>query len=327
MIGKFFTKKKSVPKTLKNKRIVCLGGGTGLFSLLSGLKEYADSRENIKAIITTLDNGGSSGRLITQYGVLPPGDIRNCMVALSDESKVLGDLFQHRFDDNLDNHNFGNLIITALSQVTGSFAQGVKEASKILRIRGEVIPVSLKANTLVANCKDGRELVGETVIDTTPDKKIDKIFLMDKAKTNPEAIKALNEADIIIFGPGDLYTSILPNLLFPKIRNAIKLNSRAKKILISPVMSKPGETDDFLVSDFKNEIEKYLKSPITHIISNTHVPANMALTEYQKENKHPVAIDEDNLSGIKLIKGNLIDEEKLVRHNPKNLAREVMGLI
>jgi uncharacterized cofD-like protein len=327
MISRFFTKKTQVPKSLKNKKIVCLGGGTGLFSLLSGLKEYADSSNNIKAIITTLDSGGSSGKLITQYGVLPPGDIRNCMVALSDESKILAELFQYRFDDQMDNHNFGNLIITALSKITGDFASGVREASKILRIRGEVIPVSLEANTLIARCVDGRELVSEEVIDTTPDKKIDEIYLKNDGKTNPCAVKALVEADIIIFGPGDLYTSILPNLLFPKVRRAINSNLRAKKVLISPVMSKPGETDDFVVSDFKREIEKYLKAPITHVVSNNHVPASVALNEYKKENKHPVAIDEENLNSIKLIKGNLIDENKLVRHNPENLAKVIMRLV
>jgi uncharacterized cofD-like protein len=327
MISRFFTKKKQVPQSLKNKKIVCLGGGTGLFSLLSGLKEYADSSRNIKAIITTLDSGGSSGKLITQYGVLPPGDIRNCMVALSDESKILAELFQYRFDDQMNNHNFGNLIITALSKITGDFASGVREASRILRIRGEVIPVSLEANTLIARCEDGRELVSEAVIDTTPDKKIDEIYLKENGKTNPSAVKALVEADVIIFGPGDLYTSILPNLLFPKVRRAINSNLRAKKILISPVMSKPGETDDFVVSDFKKEIEKYLKAPITHVVSNNHVPASVALNEYKKENKHPVAIDEDNLKDVKLIKGNFIDEDKLVRHNPENLAKVIMRLI
>lgn len=327
MISRFFTKKKQVPKSLKNKKIVCIGGGTGLFSLLSGLKEYADSSKNIKAIITTLDSGGSSGKLITQYGVLPPGDIRNCMVALSDESKILAELFQYRFDDKMDNHNFGNLIITALSKITGDFASGVREASRILRIRGEVIPVSLEANTLIAKCDDGRELVSEAVIDTTPDKVIDEIYLKEDGKTNPCAVKALVEADVIIFGPGDLYTSILPNLLFPKVRRAINSNLRAKKVLISPVMSKPGETDDYLVSDFKKQIEKYLKAPITHVISNNHVPASVALNEYKKENKHPVAIDEENLKSVKLVKANLIDEDKLVRHNPENLAKIIMRLV
>lgn len=328
MLRKIFSVKKPISKkSLKNKRVVCIGGGTGLFSLLSGLKEYAPCSNNIKAIITTLDNGGSSGKLITQYGVLPPGDIRNCMVALSDESEVLGKLFQYRFDSKLDNHNFGNLIITALSKVTGSFAEGVREASKILRIRGEVIPVSLKANTLIATLDNGKKLVGETVIDTTKNKKIDKISLDEKPKTNPCAIKALENADVIIFGPGDLYTSILPNLLFPKVRKAIRDNKKAKKVVISPVMSKPGETDEFTVSDFKNEIEKYLKSSITHVISNTHVPVSLALKEYQKENKHPVAIDPENLKDCVLMRGNLIDEQKLVRHNPERLAKMIMRLI
>lgn len=315
-------------RVLKKKKvnIVCMGGGTGLFSLLTGLKEHTD-KIRIKAIVTTLDNGGSSGKLITQYGVLPPGDIRNCLVALSDETKVMAELFQYRFDKHLKDHNFGNLLITALTKITGNFEDAIKEASKILNIKGEVIPVSLKPNTLIAELEDGKKLVGETLIDTTPNKKIEKIFLKEKPKTNKKARIALSEADIIIFGPGDLYTSIIPNILFPNMRRAIKENKKAKKILITPVMSKPGETDNFQVSNFIDEIQKYLKSDLTHVLSNDSFPASSAIREYQKENKHPILIDDKNISKINLVKRNLIDENKLLRHNPDKLSKSIINLI
>ena len=327
MIKKLFSKKpNNTVKNLGNKKIVCIGGGTGLFSLLSGLKEYAISKDNIKAVVTTLDNGGSSGRLITQYGVLPPGDIRNCMVALSDQPKVVADLFQYRFDKKLDNHSFGNLLITALCDVTGSFDEAVKVSSNILRIRGEVVPVSLEKNDIVALLSNGQKIVGENKIDTITNKKIEEISLRKKTKANRRAVQVLKEADMIIFGPGDLYTSIGPNLLFPEIRNAIKNNKRAKKVLISPVMSKPGETDGFSVSHFISEIEKYSQSKLTHVISNTHVPVTSALNKYRKEMKVPVAVDFENIKGVKLICGNYIDEDKLVRHNPQKLAKAVLTL-
>lgn len=310
----------------KKKQVVSLGGGTGQFSLLSGLKEYINIID-IKAIVTTLDNGGSSGKLITQFGVLPPGDIRNCMVALSNESKILNDLFQYRFDEKIDSHNFGNLLLTALNDITGSFDEAVKVASKLLRIKGEVVPVSLKKNNLIADLQSGEQIIGETLIDTIQNKKIIKLFLEEKPITNKRAEEVLKNADIIIFGPGDLYSSIIPNLLFPKIRNAIKNNKKAKKILIAPVMSKPGETDDFDISDITKEIEKYLKIKIDIIIANSHVPTSIALKEYRKENKHPISIDEKNLNNYKLIKGNFIDEKKLIRHNPKKLAKEIIKLL
>lgn len=321
MLNSFFKSKPS------KKLIVSLGGGTGQFSLLSGLKEYVGNNLDIKAIVSTLDNGGSSGKLITQYGVLPPGDIRNCMVALSDETKILNELFQYRFDENLDSHNFGNLLLTALSDITGSFDDAVKVASKILRIKGEVIPVSLKSNNLVAILEDGRELIGETLIDTTLDKKIKKLKLEGKPISNIRAIDVLKKADIIIFGPGDLYSSILPNILFPEVRDAICRNKKAKKVLISPVMSKPGETDDFDVSDVVKEIEKYLGASLTHVVANSYVPTSLALKEYRKENKHPVSLDELNLKKYSIIKGNLIDEDKIVRHNPKKLGKVVFDLL
>jgi len=314
-------------KKISGKTIVVIGGGTGLFSLLSGLKFKVKDNSIIKVIVTTMDNGGSSGKLITQYGVLPPGDIRNCMVALSSETQVLADLFQYRFDKKLDKHNFGNLLITALNDITGNFDKAVKVASKILKIKGEIVPVSLEKNNLMADLSDGRVLKGESLIDTIKNKKIKKLYLKKKTNCNRRAIEVIKKADIILFGPGDLYTSILPNILFEDIRTAIKNNKKAKKILVSAVMSKPGETDNFKVSDFKYEFEKYLGSNLTHIIANSKIPSKSYLEEYIKEGKYPVILDKENIKGCKVIAGDFIDMKKVVRHDPKKLADVIEKLI
>lgn len=309
---------------LNKKTIVCIGGGTGLFSLLSGLKEYSDTYD-IKAIVSTLDNGGSSGKLITQYGVLPPGDIRNCLVALSDETKVMNELFQYRFDKQLDDHNVGNLLLTALTKIMGSFDEAVKELSRILRIKGEVIPVSLDHNTLIAHCTDGSTIRGESQI-TKAQKKVQILELEHPEKANPRALDVLKHADVIIFGPGSLYTSIIANLLFDSVSKTINANKKAKKIVVTSVMSQPGETDDFEVSQHKNEVERYLKGSVTHVLANNHIPDESILTKYRKENKHPTLIDEKNIQGCTLIKKDLIDLNTIVRHDPKKLSKAILNL-
>jgi len=324
IMSQIFISKKN--KKISNKTIVCIGGGTGMFSLLSGLKHEVANEKVLKVIVSTLDNGGSSGKLITQYGVLPPGDVRNCLVALSKESKLLNDLFQYRFDKKLKEHNFGNLILTALTKITGNFNDAVKEVSRILRVKGEVIPVSLENNDLVGFFEDGTKVVGESQISHAM-KKISKIELKKKSNPNSRAIEVLKNADVIIFGPGSLYTSIIPNLLFPQIRNSIKKNKKAKKILITSVMSQPGETDNFRVSDYKLEIEKVLGVKLDYVLANNHMPLGTSLKTYQKENKYPTILDDENIKNCNLVKANLIDENKLVRHDPKKLARIIRKII
>lgn len=306
-------------------KIVSIGGGTGQFSLLTGLKEFVDSENlELSAIVTTLDNGGSSGKLITQYGVLPPGDVRNCILALSKETKTLINLFQYRFDEKLDSHNFGNLFLTALTDVTGSFEEAVNVTSRILKIKGKVIPVCLTPNNIVAKLEDGRVIIGETLIDTIKNKKIKQVFLEKPVEPNQRAVTALKEADIVILGPGDLYSSIIPNLLFPEIREAIRNNLNSKKVFVVPVMTKPGETDNYKVSNYKEELEKYLESPLTHLIVNTDIPQTDALEKYSKENKFPVELDE--IRNSILITGSYIDRHNLVRHNPLKLAKAIINL-
>jgi len=328
MISRLFTKKKKVRLSLNNKKIVCIGGGTGLFSLLSGLKEYVTCKDNIKAIVTTLDSGGSSGKLRTQFRVLPPGDIRNCLVALSSESNVLNELFQYRFKTELDQHNFGNLLITALTEMTGSFNEAVKNASKILRIKGEVVPVSFKDNHLIAELEDSGELIeGEgKICDLPNESKIKKLSLKKQEAENPRVIEVLKNADLIIFGPGGLHNSILPNILFEEVRKAILNNKKAKKVYFPSVMSN-NVTAHFKLSDFKNELESYLGEEFDYIIVNKSVPASMALKKYAEEGKFPVPIDLENLDKEKVICTDLINEDILVRHDPKKVAKEVLKLI
>jgi uncharacterized cofD-like protein len=313
-------------KIIKNKTIVCIGGGTGMFSLLSGLKNKVSNEKILKVIVSTLDNGGSSGKLITQYGVLPPGDIRNCLVALSKESKILNDLFQYRFDKKLKEHNFGNLMLTALTKITGDFNKAVMEVSRILRVKGEVIPVCLENNDIVGHFEDGTKIIGESQI-TKTNKKIKEIKLRKKSKPNKRAIDILKKADYIILGPGSLYTSIIPNLLFNEIIKEIKNNKKAKIILIVPVMTQPGETDDFKVSNYITEIKKYLKKDINIVVANNHIPLKTILEEYKKENKFPTIIDEENIKNTKLIQDDLIDINKLVRHDPEKLANILLKII
>lgn len=311
---------------MKPITVLCIGGGTGLYSLLSGIKSFPSDLVKLKAVVTTLDNGGSSGKLITQFGVLPPGDIRNCLIALSEESRLLKDLFQYRFDKGVDNHSFGNLFLTALNEVTGSFDKAIKEASKILRVKGEVIPVSLKHNVLSACMSDGSIVDGESEIGSH-DKTIESINLKYKGEVNPRACEIARNADYIIFGPGSLYTSIIPNLLFDDFRYAIANNLNAKKVLITNVMTEPGETSGFKLSNFITEVEKYLASPIDIVLANNNIPSPEVLELYKKENKHPVYIDIESSTTKQLIYDDFIDHEEVVRHDPSKLALCILNIL
>ncbi|MGB3242573.1 MAG: gluconeogenesis factor YvcK family protein, partial [Candidatus Omnitrophota bacterium] len=240
----------------RGSKIVVIGGGTGLSTLLTGLKQKTS---NITAIVTVADDGGSSGRLQEEFGVLPPGDIRNCLVALADSEDLLGALFQFRFKEGegLRGHNFGNLFITALSKVTGDFARAIKESSKVLAIRGNVFPATLQTVKLVARRKNGRETTGESRIREERESPIDRLFLEPgECKATQESIEAIREADAIVLGPGSLYTSVMPNLLIKGIKEEV-LKSKAVKIYICNVMTEGGETENFSASDHIRAIIKH----------------------------------------------------------------------
>lgn len=312
----------------KGPRIVTVGGGTGLSVLLQGLKEYTS---NIAAVVTVADDGGSSGRIRQQFDILPPGDIRNCLVALADAPTLMQELFQFRFDSSseLSGHSFGNLFITVMTKLTGDFEKAVKESSKVLAIRGQVIPSTLNKISLVAKYKDGSIQEGETAI---PNKKrqITNIYLNPPdIQGTPDAIKAISEAQAIILGPGSLYTSVIPNLLIKEIREAI-LASSALKIYISNVMTQPGETDGYTAYEhIKAIIEHSSPRIIDYCVVNSRLISQELLEKYQQDNSFPVLIDIDKIrhAGYRVIEGDLVNSLDYVRHDSGKLAKIVIDLI
>ncbi|MEQ8170621.1 MAG: YvcK family protein [Candidatus Eremiobacterota bacterium] len=310
----------------KHIKVVVIGGGTGLSTLLRGLKHYT---EHITAIVTVSDDGGSSGRLRKDMGIIPPGDIRNCLVALSASESLLADLFQYRFHNvkDLEGHNFGNLFLVALSEVAGDFDKAIKECSKVLAIKGKVLPATLDTVVLMAEMEDRSIIEGETNI-TSSKGIIRKVFLKPhNPKPQHEVIEALREADAIIFGPGSLYTSVIPNLLVSEICNNIK-TSQAIKIYICNVMTQPGETDGFTAGDHIKAIFAHTGYAIfDYVLLNKKIP-NQLLDKYQAQGAYPVDLDLKNITGlgVNVITDDLISETDLVRHNSDKLARAILEL-
>ncbi len=308
-------------------KIVAIGGGTGLSTMLKGIKKITN---NITAVVTVGDDGGSSGRLREEMGVLPPGDIRNCIAALADDDDLVTKLFQYRFKKNvseLGGHSFGNLFITAMCEITGDMYKAVIESSKVLAIRGRVLPSTLDDMKLVAEMEDGTVIKGESVIPESG-KKIKRLF------TDPEhclplddVLTAIREAELIIMGPGSLYTSVLPNLLIKEIAEEIE-KSNAKKLYICNVMTQPGETDGFTVSDHIKTILRHVdnRKIIDTVLVNNYFPEE-ALEKYRAENSYPVLADYDELNklGVNVFEYRLTDNDSsgYVRHNPSRLMRAV----
>ena len=306
----------------RGPRVVAVGGGTGLSALLSGIKVFTS---NITAIVTVTDTGGSSGRLRNEMDMLPPGDIRNCLVALADAGPLIRDLFQYRFEDGegLKGHSFGNLFITALSKVTGDFEKAVAESSKVLAIRGRVIPSTLEKVTLVGEFMDGSFIEGETNI-TDAQKPLRNIRLKpENCSACPEALDAIENADLVIFGPGSLYTSILPNLLINDIREAL-LKCDAYKMYINNVMTQPGETDGFSAWDHLRVLLEHTDPRLVDacFVNNQIIPAPM-IAKYGEKGAFPVALDLEHIreKGYELIEGPILNVDGQVRHNPEELAR------
>lgn len=306
----------------RGPRVVVVGGGTGLSTLLSGVKLFTN---NITAIVTVTDTGGSSGRLRDEMDMLPPGDIRNCLVALADAGPLIRDLFQYRFEvgEGLKGHSFGNLFITALSKVTGDFEKAVAESSKVLNIRGRVIPSTLEKVTLVGEFMDGTYLEGETNI-TEAQKPLRNIRLKpDNCRACPEALDAIESADLIILGPGSLYTSILPNLLIRDIHDTI-LKSDAYKVYILNVMTQPGETDRFSASDHLKTLLEHTDPRIVDACFANIEPITPAMVEkYREKGATPVMLDLERIreKGYEVIEGEILRIDGQVRHDPERLAR------
>ena len=307
-------------------KIVALGGGTGLSTMLKGIKNITN---NITAVVSVGDDGGSSGRLREEMGILPPGDIRNCIAALADDEDLVTKLFQYRFTtgSDLGGHSFGNLFLTAMCEITGDMYRAVMESSKVLSIRGRVLPATLDDMKLVAEMEDGSIIKGESEIPESG-KKIKRLF-SDPADCKPleEVIAAIRDAELIIMGPGSLFTSVIPNLLIKEIAEEIE-KSKAKKLYICNVMTQPGETDGFTVSDHVRTILEHAgnRKIIDTVLVNNYLPEE-ALEKYKAENSYPVVADYEELNklGINIFEYRLTDNDSsgYVRHNPSRLMRAV----
>jgi len=313
----------------RGPRIVTIGGGTGLSVLLTGLKEYTS---NNTAIVTVADDGGSSGRLRQEFDILPPGDIRNCLVALADAPTLMQDLFQFRFETSseLSGHSFGNLFITVMTRLTGDFEKAIKETSKVLALRGQVIPSTLNNVVLVAQHEDGSTTVGEDKIPKAH-RPINRVSLEPaKPAATPDALKAIEEAGLIILGPGSLYTSIIPNLLIKEITEAV-VKSEAIKVYVCNVMTQPGETDGYSASDHIRVLISHSHPRlIDYCIVNTgEIPIEI-LKRYAQENSCPVINDRKRIEnmGYRVIEDDFgIVEKDVIRHDPIKLTKIILGLI
>ncbi len=316
-------------------RVVALGGGTGLSTLLRGLKEHVTRRiedhvsperpvADLAAIVTVTDDGGSSGRLRRENRILPPGDIRNCMVALSKDEALLGRLFQYRFHagHGLIGHNFGNLFLAALTHVTGDFTEAIRVSSKVLAIRGRIFPSTLSNVHLVATLENGRVVHGETRI-TASRAPIKKLKLSTRGvRPLPKAVEAIKQADLILLGPGSLYTSILPNLLIPEIASAIA-KSRAPRVYIANLMTQPGETAGYALADHLRAIQKHVAHRVIDwIVANRQPVSPEVARRYRAEGAEPVAVDLPELQklGFRVILDNLLEEHAVIRHNTRRLS-------
>ncbi len=306
----------------KNKKIVGIGGGTGLSTLLEGLKHWT---KNITAIVTVTDDGGSSGRLRKDFNMLPPGDIRNCIVALAESSSLLSELFQYRFkgSSSLSGHPFGNLFIAAMNEITGSFAKGILEASHILNIKGQVLPATLENVVLGAVFADGTVVQGQTKIISYPSP-IRKIFLLpEQPKAYTGVIHACAEAEIIILGPGSLFSSVLPNLLVDGVAQAIRA-SRAKKVYVSNIMTQPGETDGFSASQHLAEVEKYLGCRMDYVLLHASTIPQHLLQKHARSHSYEVKQDRAYMNRrTKIIREEVVSGHKFIRHDPLKTAKAI----
>jgi len=313
----------------RGPKVVALGGGTGLSVLLRGMKEYTD---HLTAIVTVADDGGSSGRLRQELGVLPPGDFRNCIVALSDAEGLTSRLFQYRFGEGmgLNGHSFGNLFIVAMAEVTGSFEQALVESSRVLAVRGQVLPSTLQNVTLCADLREEqageeggwRRVEGESSI-TQQLGAIERVFLEpEEVPAYPEAVKAILEADLIVAGPGSLYTSVLPNLLVPDVTRAIRA-SRALKVYVCNVATQSGETDGYGVEDHMRAIREHVGQPLFDtVLANDRFLGPVAAPSGAQW----VRLPEEDQSGYRLVAADLVDEDLPWRHDSGKLARHLIEL-
>ncbi|MFY0761612.1 YvcK family protein [Metabacillus dongyingensis] len=315
--------------TANRPKVVIIGGGTGLSVLLRGLKVYP---VDITAIVTVADDGGSSGRLRDELKIPPPGDIRNVLAALSDVEPLVEDLFQHRFNkgNSLTGHSLGNLILAAMTNITGDFFHAVREMSKVLNVRGKVLPAANRSVVLHAEMEDGTIVSGESKIPYSG-KKIKRVFLSPESiEPLEETIEVIRQADLILLGPGSLYTSILPNLLVPKIGDEV-CKAKAKKVYICNVMTQAGETLDFTASDHVKALNEHMKCTFidTILVNDEEIP-DMMKALYAEELAKPVYYDIEALRdlGIEIVHDKIVSyENNVIRHDTVKVAKLLYDMI
>ncbi len=322
---------------MKKKSIVVIGGGTGTYTVLTGLKKYP---VNLTAIVSMADDGGSTGILRDELGVLPPGDVRSCLVALSTSDTAMRELMNYRFESGkLKGHSFGNLFLSALEKVTKNFDKAIEKASEILRLQGNVIPVTLDKVRLFGYEREKLVIRHESGLYKAVVKDHTRFVLRPNARANPRAVEALYKASAIIIGPGNFYSSLVPNLLVSGIPEAIR-KSKAKKIYVCNLMTNEGYTDDWTVTTFTKKIEQYLGAAVDYVIYNSARPGPTLLKKYALKGERPVKVD-TNLSKAKFIGASLMSKKipkisasnplrarrTLIRHNPDRIAKLIMGVV
>lgn len=305
----------------RGPKVVCIGGGTGLPVLLRGLKEHSS---NLTAIVTVGDDGGSSGILRRELGVLPPGDVRNCIAALAEAEPLMTRLFQYRFSEGsgLEGHSFGNLFIVAMSGITGNFEEAVRETSRVLAVRGLILPSTLSHLTVRARTVDGQEISGESNI-TLEGTRIKEVYLEPtNVQANPETIRAILEADLVVVGPGSLLTSVLPNLLVDGIRQALAI-SQATKIYVCNVATQHGETDAFSVADhFETLVQHVGPGLFDYILANDNVSGPLP----EAWRSEPVRVDTPIVDGARVITADVVSEKNRYYHDSSKLAAEIFRI-
>lgn len=315
--------------------LVAIGGGSGLAVLLRGLKAHMGDPDQLTAVVTVADDGGSSGRLRRDFGVLPPGDIRNCIVALADDEDLLARLFQYRFADGvgLAGHSFGNLFLTALTGITGDFYQAILTAESILSVRGRILPATLTDVRLRGTGLSGRLYEGESAVGQSGERLVDLELLPPSIPAFPPSVEALQHADLILLGPGSLYTSILPNLLIPGILQAVR-RSAARVVLILNIMTQPGETDHMSALEHLDALEHLVADEssgerlVDCVLVNSTPPPPALREHYAETGSEVVGVDREVLAerGVTLVERDLLASGELIRHDPGKLSRAVLEL-
>jgi uncharacterized cofD-like protein len=309
-------------------KVVCIGGGTGLSTVLNGLKQYS---RDITAVVAMADDGGSSGKLRQELGINPPGDIRKCLIALSAEGTLMGELLDFRFPENeLGGHNFGNLFLTVLARIRGDFGEGVREANQILAVRGRVLPSTLDRVLLVATHEDESRTTGQALISKTA-KRIKRLELRPEPEpTASDILKCIEEADMIVLGPGSLYTSLLPNLLIKGMAEALS-RSKAKKVFVCNIMTYEGETRGYDLPDFLKAIDEhtYPHRVYDYVLLNNGRHGDTGILAVKDRNAHPVRYEVADYknAGFKLVLADVVNPAYPVRHDTQKLAKALVGVL